>query len=305
MVVTGEISAITHESAQCSGNVSDNGGAEITAQGVCWRDTLELPTISDSKTEESLLSSSFLSTLTELLPNTLYYVRTYATNSEGTSYGSQVSFTTLSTVPEVTTVEISEIGINTAQCSVNITSDGGQSISARGISWSTSEMPTISDFKTEDGTGSGIFTSELTGLLEETLYYVRAYATNSEGTSYGNQLSFSTVSQFSSIPINFNSTTQVRVTLTWEDPTSIGLGTLLGFQLERKLKTSSEWVIIYNNTESIEYSFTDIVEPGLYDYRLTAVTSEGISPNYSEISVNILGSGVYNFYLGNKLVNIY
>lgn len=309
-VVTGEISAITHESAQCSGNVSDNGGAEITAQGVCWRDTLELPTISDSKTEESLLSSSFLSTLTGLLPNTLYYVRAYAINSEGTSYGSQVSFTTLSTVPEVTTVEISSIGFNSATCSSNITSAGGQTILSKGVCWSTSETPTILDSKTEDGMGLGIFSSTLSELLGETLYYVRAYATNATGTSYGEQLSFSTLKQLASSPTNFKLNYQIRVFLTWDDPVSIGYGELLGFQIKRKLHSASEWTIIYNNSTTIEYSFTDIVESNIYDYQITAITSEGLSPEYATQSIDVSSGsggtgGKYKIYVGSSEVSFH
>ena len=75
----------------------------------------------------------------------------------------------------------------------NISSDGGASITARGVCWSTSSNPTVAlTTKTTDGSGTGIFSSSITGLAANTTYYVRAYATNSAGTGYGNQLVFTT-----------------------------------------------------------------------------------------------------------------
>jgi hypothetical protein len=79
---------------------------------------------------------------------------------------------------------------NTAVCKGNVTDDGGGTISARGVCWSTSEDPTTADSHTTDGTGTGEFTSRMTGLKAFTTYYVRAYATNSAGTSYGENKTF-------------------------------------------------------------------------------------------------------------------
>ncbi|MEI8202318.1 MAG: FISUMP domain-containing protein [Bacteroidota bacterium] len=81
----------------------------------------------------------------------------------------------------------------TAMCGGNVTYDGGLVVTARGVCWSTSHNPTIADSYSEDGSGMGIFSSNLTGLSPCTTYYVRAYATNSLGTSYGNEISFSTI----------------------------------------------------------------------------------------------------------------
>ena len=93
-------------------------------------------------------------------------------------------------LPIVTTTTISKITQTTAESGGNITSDGNTSITARGICWSTNQGPTLSNNKTSNGTGKGIFTSSLSGLTANTKYYVRAYATNSKGTYYGNELSF-------------------------------------------------------------------------------------------------------------------
>jgi hypothetical protein len=95
--------------------------------------------------------------------------------------------------PTVTTVAISNIDKTTATGGGNVTADGGATVTARGICWSTSQNPTISGSHTTDGTGTGSFTSSMTGLTANTTYYVRAYATNSAGTAYGEQVSFTTL----------------------------------------------------------------------------------------------------------------
>ena len=194
VLTTNVITNITQTSASGGGNITIDGGASITARGVCWS-TSENPTIADSKTSDGTGKGSFISNLGSLTVNTTYYVRAYATNSAGTSYGNQVSFTTLQnsvTVPTITTTAISNIAQTTATGGGNISNDGGASVTARGICWSTSQNPLITDGKTSDGTGTGAFISNITNLTVNTTYYVRAYATNSAGTAYGNQLSFKT-----------------------------------------------------------------------------------------------------------------
>lgn len=95
--------------------------------------------------------------------------------------------------PTLSTSAASAFTSTTASSGGNISSDGGSSITARGVVWSSSQNPTIAlNTKTSDGTGSSSFNSSLTGLSPNTLYYVRAYATNAVGTAYGNQISFST-----------------------------------------------------------------------------------------------------------------
>ena len=96
------------------------------------------------------------------------------------------------TLPTVTTNSVSDIGVDIATCGGNVTSDGGASVTGRGVCWSTSPNPTVSNNHTTDGSGTGSFTSGMTGLTPNTTYYVRAYATNSVGTAYGAQVSFTT-----------------------------------------------------------------------------------------------------------------
>ncbi len=93
-------------------------------------------------------------------------------------------------LPSVTTSAVTSASAGSVTCGGNVTSDGGNAITARGVCWSTSENPTISNSKTTDGTGTGVFTSAFSGLSLNTTYYARTYATNSEGTVYGKQFVF-------------------------------------------------------------------------------------------------------------------
>jgi uncharacterized protein (TIGR02145 family) len=190
-VTSSSISNITSTTASGGGYVTSTGGATVIARGVCWS-TSQNPTVSNSHTTDGTGTGSFTSSLTSLSPNTTYYVRAYATNSVGTAYGSQVSFTTPASMPTVTTNSISNIYSTTASGGGYVTSTGGATVTARGVCWSTSQNPTVSNSHTTDGTGTGSFTSNITGLTAGTTYYVRAYATNSVGTSYGAQRSFTT-----------------------------------------------------------------------------------------------------------------
>ncbi len=95
-------------------------------------------------------------------------------------------------IPVLSTYEVTEISTTTGMSGGNITSDEGFTVTVRGVCWSTSQTPTPSDNKTEDGTGAGHFTSKIKGLLINTTYYVRAYATNRNGTGYGSTMSFTT-----------------------------------------------------------------------------------------------------------------
>lgn len=194
-LTTSPISKLTSDSAVSGGTINDDGGSLITARGVCWS-TSQNPTPSlSTKTADGSGTGSFISDLKGLTPGTTYYFRAYATNGVGTGYGNQDTFTTKPIVPTVTTTRVSNVSTSSATSGGNIINNGGGSISARGICWSTSPNPTVDlNSKTIDGNGSGTFTSNITGLSQGTIYYYRAYATNSAGTAYGNQDTFLTKS---------------------------------------------------------------------------------------------------------------
>lgn len=192
VVTTSGVSAITQTTATSGGNVTGDGGAEVTARGVCWN-TSENPTVSNSKTSDGAGIGTFNSSLTQLTPGTKYYVRAYATNEAGTGYGSQQSFNTGEILlATVTTADITSPTQTSAVSGGNVTSDGGGAVTARGVCWSTNQNPTVADNKTTDGSGTGSFASNITGLAAGTTYYVRAYATNSAGIAYGNEITLTT-----------------------------------------------------------------------------------------------------------------
>ena len=128
-------------------------------------------------------------------PTTSTTYTVIGTNQYGCTDTASITVTVIPptiTLPMVFTSAITDSTPNTATCGGNVTYDGHETVTARGVCWSTSTHPTISDSHTTDGTGTGVFTSNITGLFPNTTYYVRAYATNSLGTAYGNEVSFTT-----------------------------------------------------------------------------------------------------------------
>ena len=194
-VTTTAISAITSTSANSGGTLTYDGGATVSAWGVCWS-TSANPTLANSFLQNTVSSGSFSSALSGLTQNTTYYVRAYATNSAGTAYGNEQSFTTTDTnvvLPTITTTAVFAITTISAIIGATITSDGGATLSAWGVCWSTSANPTLANSFLQHNVSTTIFGSALSGLTQNTTYYVRAYATNSAGTAYGNEQSFTTL----------------------------------------------------------------------------------------------------------------
>lgn len=274
-LTTTTITSVSNTSASGGGSISSDGGTTVTARGVCWSTSINPTNTLTTKTSDGSGTGPFTSSITTLTANTLYYVRAYATNSSGTGYGSQVSFTTLSTpiisnfpgitknygdapftisqptsnstgaftytsnntavatisgstvtitgagtttltasqtatatyaagtinatltvnpvIPSLTTAVPTNVTASTATGGGNITSNGGVTITTSGVCWNTSQNPNISlATKTTDGTATGSFSSSIVGLTANTTYYIKAYATNSAGTAYGNEQSFIT-----------------------------------------------------------------------------------------------------------------
>jgi hypothetical protein len=204
-ITTTSISSITNNSASGGGNITGDG---VTERGVCWNTSIN-PTISNSHTSDGSGSGSFSSSLTSLSAGIFYYVRAYATTSQGTSYGDTVTFTTL-TVPSINTAGVDKILSNSAESGGNVTSDGGYTVTERGVCWNTSINPTIANSHTSDGSGTGLFDSSITSLSPSTGYYVRAYATNSLGTSYGDNVFFTTSS--ADVAISTSNVTSITAT---------------------------------------------------------------------------------------------
>lgn len=167
-----------------------------------------------------------------LNPSTTYYYKVYSYNGTGASAnylltsplaGNQATSAGV-VLPTVTTTAITAITNNSAYSGGNVTADGGGTITARGVCWNTTGSPSLNDDFTVDGTGVGAFTSFIDGIAAAQLYYVRAYATNSAGDAYGEELSFTTLKAEPSLHVTSftaGTTTASSIPLTWTDAAKV------------------------------------------------------------------------------------
>jgi formylglycine-generating enzyme required for sulfatase activity len=190
-ITTSAASSIKANSATVSANIPEDEGAPVTERGFCISQ-LPNPT-TDNKISNGSGKGSFATNFTGLTAGVTYYVRAYAINSVGTSYGNEINFKTLDGVVSLSTTSATAITSVSATSGGNITNDGGSAVTARGVCWSSSPNPTIADSKTSNGSGTGSFSSSLTGLTHNSKYYLRAYATNDIKTYYGQEVSFNTL----------------------------------------------------------------------------------------------------------------
>lgn len=195
-IVTNDIHTITTVEAQAGGRITSSGSGTVTEKGIVLN-TSPLPTISNIKFNTATASGdgSFTSRLTSLSPSTKYYVRAYAVNAAGIAYGNEVSFTTASVGSASFNVSpLFIIGSSLAHWEVELTTDGGDPVTERGLCWALTENPTITDSRSIDaGKGTGKYTGAITGLQPQTEYYVRAYAKNGGGVSYSTAMKFKTI----------------------------------------------------------------------------------------------------------------
>lgn len=239
-VSTNLITNITSTTATSGGIVINEGSSSTTARGICWGTSINpttakplTPNTSGGRTENGSGLGEFASSITGTAASTLYYVRAYATNSVGTAYGANITFTTLGVLPTVETATTSLITLDSATSGGNVLTQGTSAVTERGICYSTSINPDTSQPTTTtptggkilSGSGLGTFSCNLSGLNTGTLYYVRAYAINGSGTAYGVNQSFTTISVInamlsSSVFAETSTTLVVRWTLTLSQPTT-------------------------------------------------------------------------------------
>lgn len=193
-VTTQACSSVTHKTATANGNITATGGAAVTRRGFCYKTgTSGDPTTSDSTAYDdgTFGTGAYTKGLTGLSAATGYRVRAYAVNSVGTSYGTTVQLTTAGAdAPVVSTTTTTLLNRTVATVGGNVTDQGSESVTERGIYYGTSQesLPT----KVANGLGTGTFPVFITGLTAGTTYFFKAFATSSIGTSYGDVLSFTT-----------------------------------------------------------------------------------------------------------------
>ncbi|NOS55270.1 MAG: DUF1566 domain-containing protein [Cyclobacteriaceae bacterium] len=194
-VTTEPVTNITLTSAQSGGNITSDGNGPILDRGVIWSKSANpiYGATGTYSTNDGSALGPFVSTMTtNVTPGTTYHVKAWARNEAGVGYGSELTFSTLSpSLPTLTTGPISLVTNNSARCSGSILTDGGGAVITKGICYSTSPNPTITDGMVPAPSG-GTFTATISSLTSNTLYHVRAFAQNSTGTGYGNDITFTT-----------------------------------------------------------------------------------------------------------------
>lgn len=180
---------INYTKASVSAEVTDQGGAEVKSRGFAYGES--------GGAMDTIFCGSgngvFSAELNNLEPNTAYVYEAFAKNAGGFGTSGKVTFTTKDNEkPTVKTSELENIGTTTATCGGNVTNDGGTEVNERGVCWSTSHNPEDSDSHKTAGLGLGAFVCDLNNLIPNTKYYVRAYAKNSKGVSYGEEKDFMT-----------------------------------------------------------------------------------------------------------------
>ncbi|MCL7753651.1 LamG-like jellyroll fold domain-containing protein [Polaribacter sp. Z022] len=191
-IITDNANNISLNGANLGGSSIDDKGNAITEKGIVYSFTNTNPEIGKTGVTKDTYGTGnldFTKNISILKKGTTYYYRAYVINSKGTAYGAIKSFTTLNDIPIVSTTDATTVTANSASLAGNITSQGYSPVTERGILYSSTDTnPKIGDpgvTKSTNGTGVGIFSENITGLTSQTTYYYRAYATNTQGTSYG------------------------------------------------------------------------------------------------------------------------
>jgi hypothetical protein len=192
-IITTAASSITATSAVSGGTFTGVTGNIISA-GVCWDLSSNAdPDINDTKATSIVIGGSFTTNVMGLLPNTQYKIRCFIQTNVGVVYGDVKTFTTTSTLPTVTTSPtVTSIAFNSFVAGGNVTATGGETVSTRGIETSLNPLmssPAIVII----GSGTGAFTGTVGNLISGKTYYFRAFATNLNGTSYGQIYSTATL----------------------------------------------------------------------------------------------------------------
>ncbi len=194
MVTTEPATNITTTSAQLNGLVTENPEYPVLDRGFLFADNDQLIGATDYAAGSG--GGSFHSMVSDLQMGTRYYYRAYAHTTLGTTFGDILYFDTQAELPSVLTLGVTDVKASQATVIGNVTATGGANTIQGGVCWSMTQNPTVDDSHTNDGNGLGLFTSHIIGLTASSTYYVRAYATNSTGTTYGEQLSFTTQPPF-------------------------------------------------------------------------------------------------------------
>jgi len=277
-LTTSTASSIKTSTATIGGNVTDEGGDPVVSRGICWS-TSQNPTIENNVATSTATSGYYTCYLNGLTANTSYYARAFASNSIGTFYGNETSFTTQNGLINLITSNATSISSSSFISGGNIISDGGATITERGVCWSAIQNPTVLDFKKADGTGIGSFTASITSLTPLTTYYVRSYAVNNTGTYYGDQ---------------------IAVTTSDEDPTKVT--DIEGNEYATVKIGNQLWMA--SNLKTTKYRNGDPIV-NMTDYTVWVTLTSGAYCDYDNLTANGTVYGhLYNWYAVSDSRNI-
>jgi len=295
VATTQAVSAITATTATGNGNVTSRGVPLATQHGHVVA-TFPNPTIANydfiTTNEAPSATGAYTSSLTGLTQNTLYYVRSYITNTAGPFYGQPVSFTTSGSTAVVTTKQPTSVLTTTAVGQGSIDNLGGTAVTAFGVCWSTSANPTTGDSHTDEGAGVvGDFYTAITGLTAGTLYHVRAYATNTSGTSYGSDLTFTTIGQ--GVPI-----VTIQATTSITPLSATGNGTIVDIGASAVTEHGHCWSTSVNPTTADSKTTLGDGSAGAFISTITGLTA-GTGYYIRAYATNTQGTA----YSDNELIN--
>ena len=212
-------------------------------------------------------------------------------------------------VPSLTTLAITDITSTSAKSGGDITDTGGADIIAKGVCWSTSQNPTILDFATDEGNNPSNYTSNITDLTENTTYYVRAYATNSKGTGYGNELEFVAQNIFPGEKVAVaGGTFQMGSTFGDQDEEPVHSITLSGFSISKYEITNAQYATFMNDIgANIDGSFNGVEYLAMDDEDIQISHTSGQfvadagKENHPVVKVSWFGAKAYAEHYGGRL----
>ncbi|MCZ2474676.1 LamG domain-containing protein [Aquirufa ecclesiirivi] len=282
VVITSPATEITLTKAKINGEVTNEGFSAASERGFVMSETNLKPSVSDTKYAVGYGKGTFFKELDNLKVNTKYYFSAFATNTKGTAYGEILNFTTADyKLATLTLEEPKNITYTTVQLSGAVAEDGGVEVSERGFCLNISPNPTTANIKIINGKGLGTYSTLVTDLKDETTYYVRAYAINGKGISYGTEFNFKTLNY--SIPsIETGSAKSIGNTFS----TVLGTvksdgGTELiekGFVLSTKPNTTIENLKVISSSKEIgkyEIILTELKANTAYYYKAYAINKKG------------------------------